>query len=224
MPGPEHDFASESDDDLLVYMAWRHEDAEHAAGACSELFKRHRAFLITVVRNAYRDVLGEEGVEDVVMGTFLRAIEGASTYQPRGAGDPEAARRNVRAWLGQIAKNVAMDVFREPDARIPLAPADLPDNIPAPLTLPSGQTREEECVRDVLESLPERERCVALVTAQHSDGSAGPQRLPNGVAADLARAFNTTPENIRQIRKRVFAKIKAAVESLPKHQPVRSPV
>jgi hypothetical protein len=50
---------------------------------------------------------------------------------------------------------------------------------------------------------------VVQVTAQWYQPDRDHQRLPNDVAADLAASLQTTPENIRQIRRRALKKIEA---------------
>jgi hypothetical protein len=50
---------------------------------------------------------------------------------------------------------------------------------------------------------------VLRVTFQWYEPGREHQRLPNDVAADLADTLQTTPENLRQIRRRALRKIKA---------------
>jgi hypothetical protein len=62
-------------------------------------------------------------------------------------------------------------------------------------------------VRAAILSLPKREQMVVRVTMQWYQPDKQHQRLPNDVAADLARTLRTTPENIRQIRRRALKRI-----------------
>ncbi len=66
-------------------------------------------------------------------------------------------------------------------------------------------------VRQAIESLTEREQMVIRVTFQWYEAGQEHQRLSNEVCADLAAALHTTPENLRQIRRRALRKIEAHV-------------
>ena len=75
---------------------------------------------------------------------------------------------------------------------------------PAPAT---GDSETIRRVREAIESLNEKEQMVIRVTFQWYSPDREHQRLPNDVAADLAATLRTTPENLRQIRRRALRKI-----------------
>lgn len=54
--------------------------------------------------------------EDIVQETFWRAWRGAATFRPERGGVP--------GWLFGIARNLAIDLWRQRQARPPTAPAD----------------------------------------------------------------------------------------------------
>lgn len=208
MPEPDKTIQSEEDEDLLGWMAMRQEAPEEARAACEEFFQRHLDYLEGVVGRAHRSDLGDAGVEDIVMETFRRVLEYASTYTPCGAMGVTGRRHNVLAWLGAIAKNVANDYFRDANTRL-LHFDDWDDLEPSiTSTEPHAPSEEERLIESALATLTERERTVLRVTMQFYDPTVLHQRLPNGVAADLANVFNTTPVNIRQIRKRALDKVR----------------
>ncbi len=78
-----------------------------------------------------------------------------------------------------------------------------------PAETPPPDAAQVERVRKALQALSARERLVIQVTLQWQEPGAEHQRLPNDVVADLARTLRTTPENLRQIRRRALKKVKA---------------
>ena len=69
-------------------------------------------------------------------------------------------------------------------------------------------------VREALMALPEREQLVLRVTMQWYRPGELHQRLPNEVTSDLARTLQTTPENLRQIRRRALRKVEEFVREV----------
>ena len=78
---------------------------------------------------------------------------------------------------------------------------------------------QTERVREALMALSERERLVLRVTLQWYRPGEEHQRLPNDVAADLARTLQTTPENLRQIRRRAMRKVAARLTEARQNAP-----
>ena len=66
---------------------------------------------------------------------------------------------------------------------------------------------KEHAVREAICSLTEREQLVIRTTFQWYRPEKAHQRLPNDVAGELAETLGTTPENLRQIRRRAMRKI-----------------
>ncbi len=70
-------------------------------------------------------------------------------------------------------------------------------------------------VRRVMQSiLTEREQDVLRTTFHWHDPTREHQKLPEAVLADLVQRWNTTPDNIRQIRSRALKKLKDALRSV----------
>jgi len=203
--------ADETDADLLLLMAMRSDDATGAAAAWAEFYRRHVPYLYAVCLRAYAGLLGgEPGVADLVADTFHRAYERAETFEPGGIEDPDRIRRRVRAWLGRIAQRLFQTAMRA-RASLPTVGLD-PDrwqDVGPPPRPPAGDPRRIERVREAMRTLSEREQTVLRVTFQWYQLGRDHQRLPNDVAAELAEALRTTPENLRQIRRRALRKIEA---------------
>lgn len=222
MPTPIHDFRAEGDEDLLAWMAMNSDEPAYAEAACEEFYKRNLNYVYGVVRNAQVELIGDAIVEDIVVGTFGRVFAKASTYCSCGAPNAKGKRHNVLAWVGTIAQNLIADYLRDENTRLQLV-----DDwqLVEPRIVPRDDgplSQEARWAGEALGELQERERTILLATLQHYNVNATNQRLPNGVAEDLARTYETKPENIRQIRKRALAKIKAYVEQARMKLPNRS--
>lgn len=222
MPSPDQDFRAESVEGLLAYMSQRSDNPEVAQAACEEFYNRHSRYVFAVIDRAHGETLGEQTVEDLVMETFRRVYEKAHTYKACGAMDANGARRNVLAWVGAVAHNACADHYRHPDSGLKLIDDwESVETLIVP-TKVAGLSPDLQLVHEALATLSERDRTVLLVTMQYYDPTRPHQRLPDGVASDLAKGFDTTPENIRKIRERALAKLRRHVENSKQKNPVRS--
>jgi len=205
------EMAGESDADLMVYMAMAGDDPSVARSAWGEFYRRHVGYLHSVCLRAYADLLGgEAGVCDLVADTFKRAYEYAERFDADGIDDPERLRLRTRAWLGRIAQRLVQTALRN---RAELTTRFLDqDHWHAVASEPPPQEQaphRSEAVRAAVLSLSKRAQMVVRVTLQWYQPDRTHQRLPNDIAADLAATLGTTPENVRQIRRRAFRKIEA---------------
>jgi RNA polymerase sigma factor (sigma-70 family) len=211
MAAPDHDIRAESDEDLLVWMSWRVDQTQTAKAACTELYARHVEYLFRRLAK-HREAIGEHEIEDIVIESFKKAYEKARTYQPVGGSNRDIARRNVRAWLGTIAHNLVMDQLRRPDRALRLVGEwePLEESI---RPLGDGEfTPEHRLLHEALATLSENERRVLEVTTQFMAPGEKHQRLPSGIAEDLAKSLHTTVDNIRQLRKRALDKLRMYME------------
>jgi RNA polymerase sigma factor (sigma-70 family) len=209
-------FETDSDEDLLGYMAMAGEDSAFAREAWAELIRRHSKYLYgTLIRRFGRVVTDTRMVEDIVQDTFRLAFERATTFASSGTTDRDGSRRIVRAWLGTIAKNVFADTFRrDRSVRPDLSTEEVPD-LAAPVEADS-ESDAASLVADALATLSERERDVLRVSMLYFSPGAEHQRLPNAVSKNLGLSWNTTPQNIRAIRHRALMKVRQFIESKSK--------
>src|SRR4051812_48318859 len=104
--GHTSDDLAPTDEDLLASMSCV-DDPAGAREAWGTFYNCHSKFLHGVCHRAYHYTLGNEGVQDLVVETFIRVFEsGCHVFKPSGVGDSEANRLRVRAWLAQIAKRL----------------------------------------------------------------------------------------------------------------------
>ena len=192
--------AGETDDDPAV-----------ARAAWAELYQRHVTYLYGVCLRAYGPVLGgPAGAADLVADTFRRAYENAEKFDSNGIEDPQRLRLRLRGWLGRIAQRLAQTRLRG-RARLPtqFLQQDHWQQVPHRDRPQERDAGEIERVRSAIGSLSEREQMVLRVTFQWYQAGRAHQRLPNDVARELARTLQTTPENLRQIRRRALRKVRA---------------
>ena len=198
-------------------MATAGDDAPAARAAWEELYRRHVAYLHAVCLRAYGGLLGgPAGVCDLVADTFRRAYEHAEKFDPDGIDDPERLRLRVRGWLGRIAQRLVHSALRG-RGRLPtrFLAQDQWQQVARRPPPQAPDPQRIEGVRSAILTLSEREQMVLRVTLQWYDPGREHQRLPNDVAADLAAALHTTPENLRQIRRRALRKIAAHLRQQP---------
>ena len=222
MSGADDNYGNESDEDLFFWMGCNEENAGTASAACTEFYNRHVRYLYAVVGRTHRSALGQAGVEDIVMETFGRVFEKAKTYEPCGAPDARGKTLNVLKWVSAIAHNIAVDQYRDSDSRLQLVDDWNPLEDQIVIAAEHELSPDEMVIRNELATCSERDRTITLVTMQYYDPSRPHQRLPNDVVQDLAKTFDTTPENIRQVRKRVLEKIRRRLDLTHQQESARS--
>jgi RNA polymerase sigma factor (sigma-70 family) len=203
-------FGNESDSDLMAYMAMAEDDPSSAREAWAEFYGRHVRYLYAVCSSAYGQILGgDTGVADIVSDTFRSAFRNAHLFDPGGIEEPDRIRRRTRAWLGRIAQRLVMDRLRSAQ-RLPVVHLDLErwQSVAEP---ERSAPRDDALIRAVqraIGQLSDKEQTVIRVTYQWYQAGQAHQRLPSAVVSDLAETLQTTPENLRQIRRRALRKIR----------------
>lgn len=197
-------------------MAATRDDEPAGAAAWAEFYTRHSRYLFAVLYQAHGKQLGNARVLELVHDTFIRAFEKAATFRPDGAaGNTDAGRRQVRAWIGQIAENMLRDSFRRDPQVVFMEEEEIEakhdrSSEGSEVEPPSvGALRLEKA----LAQLTEREQEVMRVTGFWYQGGQRKQRLPNSVMSQLAADLNTTPDNIRQIRARATKRLREMMEA-----------
>jgi RNA polymerase sigma factor (sigma-70 family) len=204
--------ALEADTDaaLLERVANRARSAAEARAAEAIFYRRHVRFLYGVLHKRKGQLLAGAGLtaEDLVQETFMRTFERAHTFSEapadRGA---EYATARTRAWLGSVATRLLadhMNRLREVSATPYIERLTAPAIDEAPL----AESTAVALVSEGLELLTERERDILQVTALYKRAGEEHGRLPNAVAQDLSKRWDTSNDNIRAIRVRAMKKLK----------------
>lgn len=213
-------FTDETDEDLLVYMSMQADDPSNAEAAWEEFFYRHRAYVLGVCMR-FRNVLGDDGAEDLAQETLIRVYRKAHTFKPLENGSPDRKRARVRAWLGRIANRVCLTALRRTQAVDPIddGPSDTSepslvddeDSPPSPLV-----AQRRTLMREALRTLTERERDILLASFAWYEPGVGCHRMPSDELVALTERFQTTPVNIRQIRARALDKVRQYINDRTK--------
>lgn len=179
--------------------------------AWAEFHHRHYSYLYQVCFRACHEGDRREGAEDLANATFKRLFESKAQFNPPedlAAGDMTAV---VRAWLGRIASHIAIDHARKEEDGKPIhLEQDEWQDIREMRTEGASEHTHEVC-RIMNDELDEREQDVIRTTFKEYDPCRVHQKLASEDIRTLAARWETTPENIRQVRKRALAKLKKAL-------------
>lgn len=210
------DFSSATDTDLFEWMAMGDSCIADAHAAFAEFYGRHSRYLFAQCARRYA---GE--AEDIVADTFRRVYETAAQFDRTALADlsdTTAARRLVRAWVGQIVRWVAADHFANRDRHgVTVTPeriSSLPDNRCADPTNPAGDSELVTEVRKVVGTLPEREQAIVWVLAHSWSPELGRLRWTQEDLDAIGERFDLTRENIRQIRSRLVRRLRPLLEPI----------
>ncbi len=189
-----------------------------ARDAFAQFYQRHASWLYRKIcrTSAFGLLNSGDAITDVVQETFFRAYKGAHTFEPHRVSDPHRQEGLVRGWLGGIANRVIADMLRrnspavvEMDqlergwSRRPnLNPQSDPDS---PIV---------KALQDELNNLSPLQRDILATAELYYQPETTYQRLPNGVAKQLAEKHGTTLDNIRQVRRRTMANLRRKLQPL----------
>jgi RNA polymerase sigma factor (sigma-70 family) len=214
--------SQETDADLLVFMSMRESEAEEAVArdAWAEFHRRHVEYVHHVCTRFRKILGGDAGVCDLVQDTLQRVYEKADQFDPEGVAEPAALRLRVRAWMGRIAHNLLCSKLRA-DNRLPTQFLDQDQWQDVRQASQSGDNAADvptskTLYQRALETLTEREREVLRLYGLYFRLGKVNQKLPDGVAETAATRLGTTPENLRQLKKRSLEKIAAFIQN-PEH-------
>lgn len=207
----------ENDEALLFYMGMRNDDPSGANAAWAEFYRRHKRYLNCVCRKACKYLPDpKEDARDLCSATFERAYERACTFKPLDNGDIDHMRRRVRAWLGEIARNLLIDLTKDnKDQPKLISLTEISDEEPESkqIDISNILSSQMKLIHEALNTLSEQQRIVVLMSFQWYEFGKSNQRLPNGIATEIAKTIDSTPENVRQIRKRALEKIRVFTET-----------
>lgn len=211
----------QSDEDLIVIMSWKDEEPAAARGAWKEFYTRHHE---EVYRRIWRWIgnrspLDQDRTRDLVVEAFRTLFESkAAKYKPVG-GERTRQDRNAKAWFFRIVQNTIHDEFRnsQPMYGKVVSLSDEAGLEIADLENGTALSPYEEKVQRmgvILDSLNEREKKIAMTIASAINYDSGKQqRMSSCELHDIAEELETTPENIRQLRKRLKERIRYLFES-----------
>lgn len=207
-------FEGRGDFELLQLMAV---GDSLALDAWAEFYIRHAGYLCAFCKNAFEGRVGGHRIEEIVQDALVKAFHRAPTLQNDASLDLDDQRRVVRAWLGTICNRIVSDYFRGQPVVDFMDDEALEAREAADAWTGSGEDDSDgaerlQVIEDGLKTLSEREQEVIRTTLMWSNlGVTG--RLPHKVMTDLTSSLKINPANVRKIRERGMAKLRAYVES-----------
>lgn len=205
-----------SDFELIRRMADQKIDFAGARSAWACFYVRHHASLLLVCTYDYGYLIGAEGVGDLVQNAFLRAFDGATTFDHTEACEAVVQKRKARKWLARIAENLVRDRYRgQPEVRLLDDDEDL-ESLGGTTAESSSQIQVPESKRlKLLKSgfalLSEIEQTVLRATMFWWQADQDHQRMPHAAMQELSKQIRKSPANIRQIRLRSLEKLEKHV-------------
>lgn len=201
--------SQETDEDLLIYMSMKEDDSVTAKTAFNEFHHRHAKYLYNILIKQYPGLLRSEEINDLLQDTFLRVYEKAGMFKSTRAKNVKESEAHVRAWIGRIALNIHRDRYRRNKKTNEEHLDDIEwENIPNRPESINIKTEELQVIEKALDHLSEREKAIILVSFQYYDSEEGDSQISKEELNALCDRFQTTRDNIRQIRKRALQKIK----------------
>ena len=205
---------AESDENLFIYIACREtaEDEVLANLAFAEIHRRYAKPLYRKCVNFCRSFSdGNTLAEELTSATLTRAYERADQYRPSPLSESTNADKRTLAWLCTIARNLLLDLNRNPKRPGPLNITDLDVDISCyssddfaaffnDLEQPLNNSHEHNLVAEAFETLDNRTQEVLITTLIQRDRSPKKTHMLRGTVPLLADRLNTTPDNIRRIR------------------------
>lgn len=203
---------AETDGALLYYMSCHGSDGDVAVSdaAGREFHRRHMQALFARCRRICHQMGEPESMaEDLALVTLQKAIASHAQFVD-GGGSPSAEAARTRAWLGQIARHMLVDKYRNPNRPGPLT--GIQDAIPfddysaeefAALHADGKRLpRDQETIRlaaEALDTLDARTRQVVMFTTLQRRRSPKGSYVYRGTATAFADKLGTTPVNVRRI-------------------------
>lgn len=151
--------------------------------------------------------------QDIVQETFLTAFSLIHEFDLSQESDSSKHEYIVKAWLGRIANNCFLKEYSKRKNEATLI--DYIDNLSvySETYITEGDTETEinnefsQMLQEALEHLNEEHKTIILEYAREGCINTN-SHLSKGKMDYLCKLYNTTPENIRQIKKRALDKLK----------------
>lgn len=210
----------ECDEDLLIFMSLRDDDPATAKSAWTVFHTRHARFVhgqcwrvfYQHLNGRYDNRAIREMAKDLAAEVMMRVFSRAETFKLRGSRDSDQMRRQVRAWLGTIARNMVRSWLSSGQYESGVGGIEgLDESIEDDGDRPPNPMHD--CVRQLIDSLPDKERTVLLTYMQFLDLKTGTGRLSNEESKQLAERLGLTTASLRQIKRRVMQRLKPEIES-----------
>jgi len=196
-------------------MADQKIDFAGARNAWGLFYVRHYESVLMICTYDYGYLLGTEGVRDLMQDAFLRAFDGATTFDHAEACEAVVQKRKSRKWLARIAENLVRDRYRgQPEIRL-VDDEDLErlggatDNNPTEIQVP--ESTRLKLLKSGFALLSDTEQTVLRATMFWWQAGQEHQRMPHTAMEQLSKQVGRSSASIRQIRLRAVQKLEKYV-------------
>ena len=206
---------NESLADLFLSMAMKDDNQLEAEKAFDEFYRHYKDYVYSIVRKACKswEMYGEELVEAVFDDTFITVYSKAESFIVIEDIPFERQEKNMKAWLGKIAKNEMLQllrVYKTDKERLEFT--DDLSFIKCDDETTESQVSEDYLLAEkALKTLSERDRNILVTYLMFQDGN---RKLPRDEIQRLADMWNVLPDNMRQIKKRSLNKMEMYLKTL----------
>jgi DNA-directed RNA polymerase specialized sigma24 family protein len=220
------EITQESDASLMLLMGAAGEssaeDQALAREALRVLHTRHYAYLLGVLED-FAENLGTVVIDpqEFSLRTFKKAFQVANNFCDRSDGDGAKAKSQVRAWLGQIATNLArdeLDRVSRLDKRVHFVVLDDIHDIPE---LPEGdegiaptEHKALDALQDTMATLKPEEHDILMTYALFGFPTEHGRELPEREREALMQRTGYERSNIRQKWCRLTKRLHTDLEPL----------
>lgn len=204
----------ETIEDLFLIMSMKDDDKQQAEKAYNEFHNRYSKYLYGIITSAAKKFKNtydyEELAANILQNTLLIIWEKADTFIKIEDVTIEKKESRVKVWLGKIAQNEMYKLLREYEADKITYDTELINEInlnDEPISV-SKPKFEKVLLDRALNSLKEREKEILLAYYQYSEKD---KNMPSEALDNLCRIFDTTRDNLRQIKKRALDKVNSYI-------------
>ena len=192
-----------SDEDLFILMSYKDENEVDAHEAFTIFYNRYKGFLWNLCVSVCRNCKTADDVElakDVFQNTMISIYEYCHTFNP--------SKSKLKTWISSIAKNSMRNLLiQSKDLRIDdqlesLLESEIIDTVVAEFEF---ETDQQKALGEALKTLSDRDQDILLTYMMYEDGK---KHLPDNVLQFLLKKYDTTSENLRQLKGRSLKKIK----------------
>ena len=209
----DNSFIEETDEDLLVIISMK-DDKESSNLAFTEFHRRFKCFIYGMAIKITTNLPSSEELRDAVFqNTLINVYRYCETFDTAGETDSNKIRKRIHGWLVIIAKNELRALLRDQQSTIDpeILSSSFYEKPENENDTNNEVTYSEEIVSKALKTLKNKEQHIFMTYWLYYEPGKGSQakNLPDDIRDELAKKYETTPENIRQIisrsKKKVFS-------------------
>lgn len=193
-------------DDILLSFSYKEEDGNQANIAFNRLYHEFSRFLYALVkRKLYQmGTFDEQILSATVDNTFLLIYEKPPMNFKVKEGDTPV--NSFKAYLSIVAKNELLRLFKEYYNTNLVLESNIVEPVfeETEIVTEVSQSLNSKNMQAALNTLSERDREILWTLYLYQEDG---KNTPSSVLDTICQKFNTTKDNIRQIKKRSEAKI-----------------